>query len=209
MPRIKLTKGLVRSLQPPEVGRVEYFDAEFPSFGLRVTETGAKSWFLYYRVGQRQRRLTLGRYPTVELDGARKAARKARVQVDEGIDPAFVRAERKTKRIDTVGEVVDEFIERYAKPRNRSWRQTERLFGRDVLKPWGRVPIQAITKRDVRHLIDRIVDRGSPHAAHAAFKALRKLFNWAVEQEIIDTDWPPTGRFSLTQPTNMARQPNT
>ena len=65
MPKTRLTAVSVERLRPPAKGRIEYWDNLLPGFGLRVSETGAKTWVLMYRVGRRQRRLTLGRYPAL------------------------------------------------------------------------------------------------------------------------------------------------
>src|SRR2546430_8856865 len=34
---------------PPKAGRVEYFDTHLRGFGLRVSASGAKSWFVMFR----------------------------------------------------------------------------------------------------------------------------------------------------------------
>jgi len=44
---------------------------------VRVTPKGTKSFVLLYRSGGRQRRLTIGRYPTLSLSDARRKAQEA------------------------------------------------------------------------------------------------------------------------------------
>ena len=46
MPPKRLTAAAVERIKPPSTGRVEYFDAMLPAFGLRVTERGHKSWIV-------------------------------------------------------------------------------------------------------------------------------------------------------------------
>ena len=55
----------------------------------------------------------------------------------------------------------------------------------DVLPELGPVTIDAITKSDIRSIIDGIVARGAPIHANRVLAYLRRLFNWAVEQDII------------------------
>ena len=50
MPTTKLTELAVAKVRPPKAGRVEYFDTLLPSFGLRITSNGAKSWVVMTRV---------------------------------------------------------------------------------------------------------------------------------------------------------------
>ena len=52
MPKARLTAASVERLRPPAKGRIEYWDNLLPGFGLRVSETGAKTWVLMYRVGR-------------------------------------------------------------------------------------------------------------------------------------------------------------
>ena len=143
--------------------RREIFDGPggIPGFGLRIGESGAKSFILLYRFGGRVRRLTIGRHPVVSLADARTKARKALERVEHGIDPAAEQADHKERGRDTVAAWVEKFIERWAKPRNRTWRPIEQIFGRDVLPRWGERPITSITKRDVPQK-SRALDVGSP-----------------------------------------------
>jgi integrase len=85
---------------------------------------------------------------------------------------------------DTVADVIALFIERYQKPRNRAWREVERILTRE-LAPWRDRPIQTITRRDVIELLDRIADR-APYMANRTLAHTRKLFAWAMERDIVD-----------------------
>jgi hypothetical protein len=38
----------------------------------------------------------------------------------------------------TVRQLADDYLEKYAKPRKRSWQEDERILERDVLPAWGR-----------------------------------------------------------------------
>ena len=67
---------------------------------LCVTETGSKSWVLRYERGGRERMLGLGPLRDFGLAQARERARKARVQLAEGIDP--IDAKRSVKPLPTI-----------------------------------------------------------------------------------------------------------
>lgn len=142
-----------------------------------------------YRVNGRQRRLTLGKYPAISLADARDLARTALTKAAKGIDAA---GEKQGTRLaigrgqpQTVRQAVDEFIERHAKPNNRSWRESARIFDRYVLAAWSKRPAADIARRDIIVLLDAIVDRGSPYMANRVLAALRKFFNWCVERDIL------------------------
>src|SRR3546814_930408 len=53
-------------------------------------------------------------------------------------------------------------------------------------KKWGARRVQEIARRDIRELIDGIEERGAPVAANRTLAAVRKMFNWAVERDILD-----------------------
>jgi integrase len=179
------TARFVEKIKPPVEGRVEFYDAALPSFGLRVTQRGSKSWFLFYRIHGRLKRLTIGRYPVFLLAEARDAAREALRKVAKGIDPAHEKAEREDAAKDTLQVVLDEFTERYAKRRIRTWAERRRLIEKDFAHLLDR-PVHSITRRDIRDTIDRVVDRGSPVMANRLLAYTATMFNWAVEREIID-----------------------
>jgi site-specific recombinase XerC len=155
-----------------------------PGLMLRVSERGAKSFALRYRIGGRQPRLTLGSASTMTLSEARAAARAILEQVEQGIDPA---AENEAKP-DTVKAVVATYVERRLKPRTRTWQDVEALLRRDVVARWGERPITTIGKRDVRDLIDAITARGSPVVANRVLRYLRGFFRWASANDHTKTD---------------------
>jgi len=70
---LKLTDATVKAKakHPPVEGRIDYFDQMLPGFGLRISSTGAASWFVFYRVDGQQVRDIIGRYPAKGLARAR------------------------------------------------------------------------------------------------------------------------------------------
>ena len=66
MPKVNLTATAVQRFKPPKADRIEYFDRRLPGFALRISKSGRRTWVLFYRIGGRQRRLSLG-CPQVSL----------------------------------------------------------------------------------------------------------------------------------------------
>lgn len=181
----KLTAaGVERVKAAPPGKRIEHFDAALPGFALRVTDKGRKSWVVFYRHAGKLRRMTLGGYPALDLVDAREEARKALRRVAKGYDPASERAELKAEEPDLFNAVADDFMERYAKKRTRSWAETDRIFKVYVKPEWGKRRIDSITRRDVIELLDKVEARG-PVMANRTLAAIRKLFGWCVERDIL------------------------
>ena len=78
----------------------------------------------------------------------------------------------------SVEAIAKEFVERYAKKRNRSWQETQRILNHDVIPAWGKRPISDIRRADVNELLDAIEDRAGAPMATAVLAQIRKMFAW-------------------------------
>jgi integrase len=168
----------------PQAQRMEYFDADCPGLALRVSPSGVKSWVCFYRIGKRLRRWTIGNYSTIGLADARTKARNAIRKVPDGIDPALKKKER--REAGSFGELAEWYIEEYAKPRKRTWRDDNRLLNNEVLPSWRHRPARDITRADVREIIEAVAARPAPILANRLRALLHRLFTWAIEQEHVD-----------------------
>ena len=186
MPKRALTAAAVDRLKPPERGQVEHFDAGFPGLALRISYGGGRSWVYFYRVHGKQRRLTLGPYPALSLAEARGAWRTARAAVDRGEDPAAAKAEAKRREPDTVRSVGEQFINKYAKPRNRTADEVARMLELHLYPTLGSRRIETVTRRDILELLDAVEAKSSGARANRVLANVRRLFSWAVERGIID-----------------------
>jgi len=93
----KLTKRAVEALTPKEKP-YDVRDTDVRGFLVRVEASGAKSFFLDYRLDGKRNRYRLGVYPNLSPDGARTVAQTIAGDVARGIDP---QARRKADREQT------------------------------------------------------------------------------------------------------------
>jgi len=164
-----------------------YEEWEGNGFGVRVTPRGVKSFVYLYRFEGKPRRLTLGTYPSMTLADAHRAHAEAVKKLEQDIDPGAVTvAERREERkAPTVAALADEYLEKWAKPRKRSWKEDYRILQKDILPAWGRRKVGEITRRDIIGLLDGIVDRGAPIMANRSLALCRRMFNFAVSRDIV------------------------
>jgi integrase len=187
MTKQALTDMAIKKFLPPRQGQFELWDTRTPGFGIRVSHAGAKAFVLVYRFNARPRRLTLGRYPALSLADARSIAQEALRTVALGSDPAVEKMRtRHSQAIESFDGFVTYFIEAYARPKNRSADETERLLRREFVTTWGNRHIAEISRQDIAAVLDRIMRDGRHTMANRSLAAIRKLFNWAVERGIIE-----------------------
>jgi integrase len=163
-----LTDALIEALPAAEERR-EIADGEVGGLYLIVQPSGAKSWAIRYRFNGAPRKLTLGRYPGVDLAAARKRAQAILENVAAGKDPA---ADKQAARVDPKAQV-----ERAATAGIREMRETERALVRGVAAQWEGRPLLQVTRVEVHELLDKILDHGAPMRANRLFAEL--ISNWA------------------------------
>jgi integrase len=173
----------------PIVGRqIDYKHATTPGLYLRVSGGGTKSYFVSYRIGDRQRRLQLGKHPHLELAAARKLAIDALSKVHKGLDPAAERLrEMRSPANSLFSEFVKEYIENYARVQTRSWQETQNILERYFLPEWRRLALRNIEKGMVVSVINRIMRQGKPSSAIKAHAIIRKFFVWCLQNDYVRT----------------------
>lgn len=72
--------------------------------------------------------------------------------------------------------------------RHTTYGEYKRLLNEACLKDWAGAPIDSITRREIRVALETVEQEVSHIAAHKLFAVLRTLFNWAVKQDILETN---------------------
>lgn len=186
---MKFTKTSIENLKPKPGGkyyaRADMGTSQKHGFALCVYPSGKKSWFFIYTFDGRRNSLCLGHYPEMDITAANTKFEEQWLIFASGKNPATVKQDKHIERREspTIKELGKDYLERYAEIHKRSWKEDERFLTVEVYPVWGNRKAQDITKRDVIALLDKVVDRGAPHSADSIFKILRKMFNWAVEND--------------------------
>lgn len=194
--RKKLTDRYLDSLKPPTAGRLEIVDTEAPGLALRITAAGVKSWAIRYTPkGGAQQRASFGTYPAVKLAAARGRAREIAAAAARGIDlPAAEKREREEHhkaegRPHTVGDLLNEYVERYCKPNQRRWNLTERMFASHVKPAIGKVALADLRRGDIVELLDDLQnEKGFAAQVNRVRSQILAALNWAVEREYLDVN---------------------
>jgi hypothetical protein len=88
--RLQFNKEKLLALPLPAAGsRATYHDTKAPGLQLRVSASGVKTFSMYRRTkGGGPERVTLGRFPAMTVEQARKAASLVNAEIEDGANPA-------------------------------------------------------------------------------------------------------------------------
>jgi integrase len=182
---IKAEKPLEGQVKPRDIR-----ENKGEGFALTVFPSGKKSFVYIYHFNGRKRRMTLGKCSQLSLAEAKVLHREALMILSSGKDPADEKRREKIAVRDssTVEGLIEEYLEKWARPNKRSWKADERCLYKDVKPYWGKLKAADITRRDVVLLLDRIKDRGAPIAANRALACIRRMFSFGIERDIISAN---------------------
>ncbi len=182
------TNPKVRAMKPKESRYISWEDGS-TGLGVRVSPQDRKTFIFMYRHEGKSRMMTVGPYPRITLAEARVRVANAKEKLSRGVDPGseWVKSKKANREAPTVDDLVEVYLEKWARPRKKSAAEDERILRKDVLPLWGRRKAKAVKRRDVILLLDNIVGRGAPIAANRTFAVIRKMFRFALSRDLVET----------------------
>ena len=176
----------------PDGGRHEWNDDALPGLWLTLLPSGVRTWSARFKFQGRDRRLTIGRWPQVDVETARKAATAAFRKVALGIDPqaekigARNRARAGLDRIELFGAVFERYlnqhVRRHLKPSTQ--KEIERMARRIIIPRLGRRTINDVEPREIKALISA----QAPMTGNRVHSLLLAFYNWAKSELIVTTN---------------------
>ncbi len=211
--KIHFTKSAIDRLPLPAAGkRATWFDDEAKGLALRVTSTGARSFYLVRWVESRAEWVRLGGYPEMTLEQARRAAAKLNGEIADGRNPAEVKREKRAEM--TLKDAFDTYLNRYAIPHGLktlpAMREMFDLYlgklpdgarkqhGRERVKPEGSVDwtgrkLSSIRREDVSKWHANLGTACGKYSANRALELLRAIYNRLIKMGLIALDNPAAG----------------
>lgn len=155
---------------------------------LKVSKRGHKTFVFRYTYGSQRKELTLGAYPEVSLAEARGRRHEASKLLSAGRDP--IREHQDQRAALNQALSVDQLIEEYfTRVLSRSYKKSvdaKAMLTRDLGRLKGRYLVCDMKPRDIVDVINEILDRGSKVAANRSLALIRKIFDYAVQQHLIE-----------------------
>jgi integrase len=161
------------------------WDEALPGFGVRVQQSGRKTFIIRYRNSAgRSRSYTIARCCDLSAREARDKARSLFARIREGYDPA--EAKDDAKNAPTVADLADRYMRDHAWPykKPRSARNDESMWRLHVLPAIGRRTVAEIRKEDVQRIHTAM--RGNPVHANRMLALVSKAWSLAMEWEWAD-----------------------
>lgn len=181
-----LTARKINTAAPQEK---PYWIKDGGSLFLYVTPGGGRLWRYRYRIGNTARVYSIGKYPDVGLDAARRERDRARELVRQGIHPLVDKKLKLSLQIERNNNTFERLAKNWIKS-NRSWSGTYRnqiksYMERDVYPVIGTLPVTAIGAGNLHPMILNIAERG-PSAAMLVRQWIAQVFDYAAQQGLCE-----------------------
>jgi len=168
---------------------------------LLISPNGGKWWRLKYRFGGKEKLLSLGTYPEVSLADARERRSVARKLLAQGVDPGAARKEEQATSAEDARTFEVVALEWYEKQRP-GWTESTaynimRRLERELLPPFGKLPIKKVTPKIILGAVAGIDDRGCHETARRALQSCGQIFRYAVVSGYVESDPTPSLRGAL------------
>jgi integrase len=197
---MKLTQSNIAKIRR-EAGDKDHieWDEALPGFGLRVRD-GRCTWIVQYKIGDKNRRITLGTTEQLTADEARdgwidpqsqeKRAGAAKILVNarDGFDHVVARVERREKAAETLGVVITTYLEA-RKPvlRPRAYSEVKRHLEK-YWQPLHDVPLRSVKRLNVTARVNAIARDNGAVTANLCRASLSAFYRWCIGEGICDAN---------------------
>ena len=163
---------------PEKEKRLYFYDTKVLGLELMITHQGTKSFKVYRKFGKSPVRVSLGKYPYLTIEEARRKAQTVIAELISGKNP---NEEKKKIRLEiTFGEIFSIFMERYSKVTKKSWKYDEREVNK-FLSHWFKRKLSSITKQEIQALHEKIRTDNGLYQANRLLERIKVIYNKAIE----------------------------
>ena len=189
--KIKLTDTYITKIRPPKrvsrgtkkvkLPRDRYYDTDVPGLFVRVTHKGTKTWKVGYRNEfDEWKDLTIGRFPRVRTEAARREAREKNARITLKEDVQYKKQQMKEC------QSMELFAKQYLEKRCthlQSYSNLQTLFNGHIIPYFKKTKVSTITKALVEDF--HMSKKYTPYVANRCKAALHKLFKYAIELDLM------------------------
>jgi integrase len=186
--KINFTKAVIDALPIPESGKRDtHHDIKTSGLQLRITSTGIRTFSVYRRIkGGDPERITLGRYPDMTVEQARREAVRIAADISDGKNPAEVKRGHRAEL--TFSELFGDYMERHSKPNKKTWFEDQAQFRLYLEKPLGKKKLSSIDRKSIAHIHSSITKAGYAPTANRVKALLSSVFGWAIAAGLCESN---------------------
>lgn len=178
--KYNFTKAEIDALPLPQKGKRDtYHDTKVNGLHLRISSTGIKTFSVFKRIkGGNPERITLGRYPDMTIDQARRRTMEINLAIADGRNPAEAKRNLKSELL--FSDLFEEYLERHSKPKKKTWTEDQEKYKNHIEKPLGKRKLSEIDRAAISLIHSNITTRSGPIAANRILALISSVFGWAI-----------------------------
>lgn len=161
---------------------------DVPGLTFTLSAKGTASWVLRYRIGGKQREVTIGRYPEYSISQAKASALEARAKIQAGTDVA---REKRLEHISRAGSMsfaalAKDYLAKKLPGLSESTRTYRtRHIHAYIIPRIGAIQANEVNGADVVNLLETIGVKHSPGVAGHVLIALNEVFKHGMAKRVI------------------------
>jgi integrase len=180
--KMPLTDVTVRTAKPRDK---IYKLSDSGGLYVEVTPAGGKRWRWKYRIGGREKLLSMGLYPAVPLAAARARRDDAKKLLASGVDPSVHRQAAKAAQAESAAHSFEVIAREWFVKHQSGWAESHSSkvmtrLEKDVFPFIGLRPIAEINAPELLKVFQRIEERGALETAHKARFSCGQVFRYAI-----------------------------
>lgn len=172
---------------------------------LLVTRAGGKHWKLKYKFDGKEKKLSLGAYPSISLSDARELRVLHKKDIANGINPSEVKKENKELQLQEDNKHLNTFkaiaLQRLEKIQDDisipHYKGTLRGFVNDTFPYIGDKDINDVTSKDIINILKIMMERNVKNSTQKVYQQIGKTFKYAVAHGIADRN--PCSDFDISE----------
>jgi len=186
--QFNFTKAALDALPLPAEGkRLVCHDTKTTGLQMRVSASGVKTFSVYRRIkGGSPERVTLGRYPEMSIEQARRKSAEINAAIEFGANPAEVKRAHKGEL--TFGDLFKEYLDRHAKTHKRTWEDDEQRYQQYLQKSLGSKKLSSITRQSIALIHSDITKAGHPVVANRVLALISTVFGRTLEWGLVENN---------------------
>ncbi len=188
---LHFTKSSLSAIVAPEgISRRYVYDDQESGLLVQVTKSGRKTFQLYKKYMGQPIRVTLGVFPDMSIEQARKKARETKGKLDLGENPNDTLKQQRQEM--TFADLFDVYMERHAKITKKTWHEDQRGYDLFLAHSLGKKKLSRITRKDIAAIHTNI---GKNHKirANRIFALISSVFGKAIEYGLWESMNPCQG----------------